>query len=187
MSGWIGDEDRELTFAAVGRGITRWEAVELAFANLYALFTTNSLSLDKVREFGAQNRIFANRLVALKRASAPFFRSRPCQEAEGGFASLCNRAQVMAETRNAIAHGIVGQVTYLTEYGTWPPEYVDGPSLWMLQTPWYARDSPNTIKQEGMGSKEILIATEPFKALAFDIDEYVLQTLPLVTPHELMK
>lgn len=176
----VGDIDIEITYAAVGRAISRWEAVEVGFAYLYALFVVGFLDLNKVREFGAENRIFVGRLAALKHASKPYFQMQPNQMNEGDFDSLCQRAGHLSVIRNNIAHGIVSQVKYFSTANTLPSEYPTGNlDLWVLRTPWYASDRNTEIGTSGIGSAEIISISEPFRFLVIDVNAYIHRLHPL--------
>lgn len=178
MSEMVGDIDINVTYAAVGRALSRWETVELALARIYALFVARSLALDKIREYGAQNRIFIERLFSLKRASVPYFRNNPDQTNEGDFFRLCQRAETLSTVSNYIAHGIVSEVHYFITADTLPSEYPAEPILCVLQTPWYESGRKMQIGPDGIGSAEILDASEPFKLLRIDADAFVHRLLP---------
>lgn len=173
MSVFIGDPDIETTYAAVGRALTRWEGVELGLATLYSVFIGHPMRMDKIREYGAANRIFAMRLAEVEAAASRYFIRHCCQELEGDFQQISIRATELSALRNNIAHGIANKVTYLAVPGTHPPKQCNGPILFLLSSPWYTVSRAKQISLNGIASREILSGSDEFVGLIEDIESLI--------------
>ncbi len=178
MRGFVGDADIEVTYAAVGRALSAWEAVELGMATVYSIFVGKALQLDSIREYGAVNRIFVGRMEAIRKASDAYFRAHCDQDSEGDFSALCKRAASLSDNRNNIAHGIVEATTYLHNPDTWPPEQCHV-ELFILRPPWYTIDRLKLYDWQGMGSKEIMSSALDFEMLSEDLEKFALRLHPL--------
>jgi hypothetical protein len=108
-----GDDDEHMTYAHVGRIMTRWESLEFELSRLYSWFDGALDDTDKMREYGT-GRIFRDRADALGRKADQFFMQHPDQGREGEFSELLSRARLFANRRNDIAHGILFTISRIT-------------------------------------------------------------------------
>jgi hypothetical protein len=101
-----GDPSEGVTYAAVGKAMTRWEGIEVEFAHLYSLLTGGDrFDLIKNREYGIPLN-FRDRLKGLRGAASSYFLGEPDQRLEGEFCDMTKMAEKLSDRRNDIAHGI---------------------------------------------------------------------------------
>jgi hypothetical protein len=104
----IGDASEDITFASVGRALTRWEEFETIFASLFAsLVGTHDNNTAAVRAYGSVI-TFRGRADMVRAAAEVHFHLYPDSEVEKKFDSFINELTNHAcARRNEIAHGIV--------------------------------------------------------------------------------
>jgi hypothetical protein len=107
-----GDNCEDVTYAGVGRVISSWEAVEVQLAHLYTVFIGRPHEHHAIRAYGSP-RIFADRLVLVRRAADQYFVSAPDQAVEGDVTELLERVRRYSDRRNEVAHGIVRQMSWV--------------------------------------------------------------------------
>lgn len=108
-----GDESEDITFAAVGRIMTAWEAVEFELSRLYTWYGGSLDSQALMAEYG-KGSIFRERVAILERKAAAYFTAHPNQAREGQFSSLLEQAKGYSHRRNDIAHSMLFQIDQLT-------------------------------------------------------------------------
>lgn len=101
----IGDIDENITYAAMGRLISQWEAVEFELSRLFAALMWDPDG--RTMQFYGKPRIFRERLDILKIAFDGHFMKSPCQHEEGIVDLLLSDITNCADHRNEVAHGMV--------------------------------------------------------------------------------
>ncbi len=102
-----GDMWEQLTYAAVGRAMSRWEAVEVEFAQLYALLCGGDRFDETLsQEYGEKDN-FRARLIGLNARVCRYFIAHPDQRFEAKMRRVLADAGNFSARRNDIAHGIV--------------------------------------------------------------------------------
>jgi hypothetical protein len=102
------DEDREATYAAVGRALSAWETLEAHLSYLYSIFVGKPLVPAALSGYGRENKVFNRRMTALCKAGCEYIQARPAQQSlESELDALIVVARRLATSRNQIAHGVV--------------------------------------------------------------------------------
>lgn len=137
-----GETDPNQLYIAVGRAIHAWESMEEALACLYAAMTGLPEKPDAVSEYGAENKIFRDRIAAVQSAAETYFVSHPDQRREGELSQLLADAVELSIKRHRVAHG---HITMWTEFhfpDPLPPRgtqfVVEGTVLYRWGAPWYS-------------------------------------------------
>ncbi len=108
-----GDEEQDVTYAYVGRILSRWEALEFELSRLYSWFCGETDETDLEREYG-NGRIFNERADILSAKAKEHFVRNPDQKSEATFDELLKQARGYAARRNDIAHGILFRIDEIT-------------------------------------------------------------------------
>jgi hypothetical protein len=102
------EEDREATYAAVGRALSAWETLEAHLSYLYSIFVGRPLAPAALSGYGRENKVFNKRMTALCKAGCKYIQARPAQQSlESELDALIVEARRLATFRNQIAHGVV--------------------------------------------------------------------------------
>lgn len=109
-----GDANIRLTHQGVGMVIDRWEAIELELARLYSVFNADPDGAA-VNDYG-RPRIFAERILGLRKTAETYFTRMPDQALEGEFARVTLIAERFADRRNEVAHSFVMPVENMTYF-----------------------------------------------------------------------
>jgi hypothetical protein len=104
----IGDASEDITFAAVGRALTRWEEFEVMFASLFStLVSTDDNTAAAIRAYGSVI-TFRGRAEMVRAAAEVHFRLFPNEALWKTFKTFVNQLTGHASPRrNEIAHGVV--------------------------------------------------------------------------------
>ncbi len=89
-----GDDDRDTTFAGVGRVLSQWESIELELSVLYALFTGRADNSEATREYG-KGRIFTDRAKTVEDMAEKWLRD---QTLESEFRQIISAIFQIGET-----------------------------------------------------------------------------------------
>jgi hypothetical protein len=105
----VGDKDEAVTFAAVGRALSKWEELEHAMAQSFISLVGYGRCVEAHRAYGS---IMANkgRLDMIEAAQEAFFLIRKSEEHQAiqkKLVDLMYDVKELAKRRNEIAHGIV--------------------------------------------------------------------------------
>lgn len=130
----VGDDNDETTFAGVGRVLSRWEAVEFAFARLHSVFHGVIDGPEFLGAYG-EGRIFKVRLGRLQGAADDFFIGHIDHSAEVNFQALVRAAEGFAERRNDVAHGVVMAISDFTIFRERMPADTPSGDRWALMPP----------------------------------------------------
>jgi hypothetical protein len=101
-----GDREEDITYAGVGRVLTRWEGVELYLGQLYSFCVGRPNKLPAIRSYG-EGSTFQGRITRLQDAAAGFFCGHPDQSLEADFDRIIAYVRNYAERRHEVAHGTV--------------------------------------------------------------------------------
>jgi hypothetical protein len=104
----VGDASEDITFAAVGRALTRWEEFEVLFASLFStLVGKDDNTAAAIRAYGSVI-TFRGRADLIRAAAEVHFRLFPNDALAKTFNTFVNQLTNNASPRrNEIAHGIV--------------------------------------------------------------------------------
>jgi hypothetical protein len=103
----IGDESAEVTYAAVGKALSRWESADFRMAGLFSVLIGIPSPVPAIRAYGAVA-TFQVRQQMVRAAADSFFNNRPNQELRQKVEDIFKRHMNDAAVRRAeIAHGIV--------------------------------------------------------------------------------
>lgn len=159
-----GETNAEKLFVAVGMAIHAWEAMEEAFARLFALFTALPENPYALSEYGADNRVLVHRLEAVKEAGNRYFVKCPNQSREGEFTALCQEAAGLAIKRHRIAHGHITMWAHIQLPDAPGPFEVESKILFRWGAPFYSIDNLRTDPVGGDAASIDAARTE-FEAL----------------------
>jgi hypothetical protein len=109
----VGDDDQNLTYAAVGRFTSEWELLESELSHLFAHFIGKYATNEAYDEYYDRSKTGAARLRTLEIAAESHFRANPNQNNEGDFSELVRKVSGFADRRHEIAHGILRPYHYL--------------------------------------------------------------------------
>jgi hypothetical protein len=107
-----GDATEDVTFASVGRALSRWEEFETRLASLFGVFmgtlidTHETNARAAIRAYGSVAS-FRGKAEMLEQAAELWFDEHPSEELEKKLRDLLRLASRYAARRNDIAHGIV--------------------------------------------------------------------------------
>ncbi len=104
----IGDSDREITYAAVGRALSQWELFESNLLQLFVVFVGSGPTalLTAARAYGTIQ-TFRGRADMIEGAAEVFFLIYKNSDLEKRISDFMDIARNYAARRNEIAHGIV--------------------------------------------------------------------------------
>jgi hypothetical protein len=104
----IGDASEDITFASIGRALTRWEEFEVMLASLFStLVGTDDNTAPAIRAYGSVI-TFRGRADLIRAAAEVHFMLFPNEALQKTFNSFVNQLTNHAcARRNEIAHGIV--------------------------------------------------------------------------------
>jgi hypothetical protein len=104
----VGDASEDITFASVGRALTRWEEFEVMFAQLFStLVSKEDHSAAAMRAYGSVI-TFRGRAEMVRAAAEVHFMLFPNTDLQKTFKAFYNQVINHASARrNEIAHGIV--------------------------------------------------------------------------------
>jgi len=112
-----GDWSEAVLYESIGRALSRWEAFECEFANLFASLIGPSIDSTPIhRAYGAVIS-FSGRLDMVRAAAEPFFAHHPekntdrVKALQKAYDDISKKAQTLSGFRNRIAHGMVGGYT----------------------------------------------------------------------------
>jgi hypothetical protein len=112
-----GDWSEAVLYESIGRALSRWEAFECEFANLFASLIGPSIDSTPIhRAYGAVVS-FSGRLDMVRAAAEPFFARHSEKDTDRGKAlkkaydDISAKAQTLSGFRNRIAHGMVNGYT----------------------------------------------------------------------------
>jgi hypothetical protein len=108
-----GDDDQNLTYAAVGRFTSEWEMLESELSHLFAHFIGKYGTNEAYDDYYDKSKTGARRLQTLEEAAEKYFCANPNQADEGDFSELIKKVSGFAERRHEIAHGILRPYHYL--------------------------------------------------------------------------
>ncbi|WP_214471062.1 hypothetical protein [Mesorhizobium sp. dw_380] len=152
-----GETDPNLLYNAVGRAIHAWEAMEEAFARLFAAFTGLPEQPDALMEYGSDNRRFVDRMAAIRAAGERYFCLKPSQENEAILQDLLTAAADLSIKRHRIAHGHITMWTEFQLPEAKGPFEVTGQILYRWGAPWY---STGTLRTNPVGVNASTIETD---------------------------
>ena len=109
-----GDANIRLTHQGMGMVIDRWEAIELELARLYSVFMGDPDGAA-VNDYG-RPRIFAERVLGLRKVGEAHFTQMPDQALEGELARVTMISERFADRRNEVAHGFALPVENMTYF-----------------------------------------------------------------------
>lgn len=135
-----GDADQDTTYAAVGRVLSAWEAIEGELSNIFAIFIGKMWTAEAYDDYRAKGKTTHRRLETIEKAAKVYFVKMPNQQAEGAFCRLVKYAKGFADRRHEVAHGIVRPLQW---YGSLLPNVkppIDGRPRYCLVPPHYQRD-----------------------------------------------
>lgn len=110
-----GDHSDVITYAAVGRALTSWEAIEFWLSRLFGLFVSAGREEPAIRGYGAVHG-FETRLTMVKAAGEAYFHNASQTKfgchidfipLKSEFKTLRSFAKEFSPRRNEIAHGMV--------------------------------------------------------------------------------
>jgi hypothetical protein len=167
------DADEAVLFEALGRALERWECVENSLAFTYSLFVED-VTFRKMREYGANGRIFAERMNGLKRAARAWFVKNPSQDIEARFDQIALAAIGFADRRNEFAHGIVMDVA---QFLFWRSQLTMAPRArpWLLLVPGLhvvRKHDATGMPTFGYSSNELNIIFDRLVGLEAEIDQF---------------
>ncbi len=109
----------------------QWESMEEALARLYALMAGLPERPDALSDYGAENKIFRDRIAALRAAGEAYFVSFCDQHREGELYHLLEDAEALSIKRHRIAHG------HITMWGEF--RVPDGPGAFEVKSTMHYR------------------------------------------------
>jgi hypothetical protein len=126
----VGDASEDITFASVGRALTKWEEFEVMFASLFAtLVGTDGNTAPAIRAYGSVI-AFRGRADLVRNAAEVHFMLFPDERLEKRFSAFINQlTKHAAARRNEIAHGIVKPYASMVDgkptrtFALFPPYY----------------------------------------------------------------
>jgi hypothetical protein len=105
----IGDADIEITYASVGRAISRWEAYDGILSVLFSAFVSPGFTTRGAMRAYSAVRTFEGRLEMLRAASQAYFDEQPDEKLLAGFKDILRSASCFAPRRNELTHAAVGR------------------------------------------------------------------------------
>ena len=102
-----GDDNEDVTFAAVGRALTEWARFETALSRLFAGFIAIDRDSKAARRAFGAVRTFEGRMDMIRAAAISYFSHFPDEPLKATWDDLAKRAKLFGERRNEIAHGAV--------------------------------------------------------------------------------
>ena len=105
----VADSDERALLLALGKALNKWEYMEFGLSQLYSLFVGDR-SWYGMREYGANGKIFRDRMDGLARVADQWFARNCNQSIEGEFNRIVIAAKGFSERRNEFAHGLVMDV-----------------------------------------------------------------------------
>ena len=148
------DATEEVTFAAVGLALTRWEVMEAGLADLYSILRRAPFDRRVIVGFGQRFSTTVRRLAAVAAAADAFF-PVPDQALEGGLRVLLRRVETLSIDRHRVAHGLVDRVTFDHADGTWDSGFA-------LVVPWYSESRLRFAQSDAWPSGKIVEISESF-------------------------
>ena len=108
----VGDSSADTIYIEIGRALTQWETLESELASIYAHLLADGFDARFLAAASAFGEISgsSNRLEMLRRVVAVVFSSPPMdalEEIQAEISDLLKDVQNYARRRNAIAHGVV--------------------------------------------------------------------------------
>jgi len=107
-----GDTHADETYAAIGRVLSAWEAVESELSVLFAVFKGRRYDLEIYETYYDVGKTTKNRIRAVENAAEQFFLKRPNQDLEGNFQTIMKSVCGFADRRHDCAHGIVQPIQW---------------------------------------------------------------------------
>lgn len=102
----VGDQDIDVTYAAVGRALSAWERFEGILSLLFSAFVVN-MEREGARRAYSAVRTFEGRIEMLKAASEAYFHESPNEAWLTSFKTMFKTSSQFGPRRNDIAHGVV--------------------------------------------------------------------------------
>lgn len=152
------DATEEITFAAVGLALTRWEGVEISLADLYSVFRAAPFDRLLVSTFGQRHATTTARLAGMEKAALEFFFHYPDQAREHAFNDLLRQVRATSLDRHRIAHGLVDRVTFALREG-------GAVSGFALVAPWYGQGRLRFSVNDAWSASKIGSVSETFLML----------------------
>jgi hypothetical protein len=134
------DYHEDITYASVGRFITRWENIEVELSHLYAIFVGKYFKPEAYDEYHDQSKTLRQRLTTLEEAARRYFVKYPDQDNERDFTLLMEEVRGFSERRHEIAHGIVRPYHLFAFMTEWSDPYDEDRTRSCLVPPHYQRD-----------------------------------------------
>lgn len=170
-------------FEASGRTLDRWEWTEFGLAFMYCLLR-GDYAFSDMNAYGANGKIFSDRLRGLRRAAASWFTKHPNQTRESKFDEIAARAEGFALRRNEIAHGLIMDVrTFLfwQHHLDMPP---DSSEQFLLVPPPYdmRKQDQQNMPSYGYSVRELDTLYFRIVELEKDIDNFKRLLWPTIWP-----
>jgi hypothetical protein len=174
-----GDPTDDVTYAAVGRALSRWEKLEVELAGLYAILTGRSkFDMTAIRAYGS-GRIFADRMTGLATVACPYFVRNSGQKEEAAFESIVCRARKLSARRNDIAHGIVNKILRATVDYRNPvggsAQVLTSDNFCLMPPHYDPRRRNQTEPKYSYSSQDMNEYGGHFAALALEVDQFTSQ------------
>ncbi len=130
-----GDDTEEITYAAVGYALTKWELLEFRLSQFYSRLTGKSPNKYETIVDYSKGATFRSRASTLKNALCAYSTSHHCQSLEGKILALIDEAIRASDRRNEIAHGVVRQFSWGVDFTT--AREVNGQMMITVETTYY--------------------------------------------------
>jgi hypothetical protein len=140
-----GDDDINITYASIGRALSKWEEFEEQLSYAFAIFCggADESTEPAQRAYGSVI-AFRGRSDIIRSAAEAYFHLNPNEELLKEFNAIMVRAERLAARRNEIAHGIVKGMPLTGEpkfpgWGLRPSEYASNKNvpLWKSEIFYY--------------------------------------------------
>jgi len=166
-----GDDDEDITYAAVGRVISQWEHVESELSHLYALFIGKPWKEEAFDGYYEEGKTTKSRIKSVGIVSHSFFQRNPDQTREGNFTALMRCVEGFADRRHEVAHGIVRPIQW---YRVALPDLEappNSPFQFCVVPPHYQRSwfDENRMPRYVYTSKELIYLESLLRSLLRDV------------------
>jgi hypothetical protein len=105
----IGDANIEITYASVGRAISRWEIYDGVLSVLFSAFVSPGFTTRGAMRAYSAVRTFEGRLEMLRAASQAYFDEKPEEKLLAEFKDILRNASCFASRRNELTHAAVSE------------------------------------------------------------------------------